>query len=96
MNLQLKPDTPIKDVVWWIAITTCAWFEMSPAELADKKVTIVSPGLLTTGESYEVFLAALASVDLTLEPDGKYQRVVQAKEDRVDRPQGHFPKVSLE
>jgi hypothetical protein len=96
MKLNLRPDTPFTDVIGWISSITCEWFEMSLTELSQKKVTIASPRLLTPEESYDVFLASLASVGLALEQTGKYQRVVEAKKDHVHHAQLHFAESSLD
>ncbi len=42
-----------------------------------KKVTIIAPQLITPEEAYRLFLAALDSVGLTVEPSGKFLRIIE-------------------
>jgi general secretion pathway protein D len=45
--------------------------------LQGKKLTIVSPQLITPEEAYRLFFSALDSLGLTVEPTGKFLRVVE-------------------
>jgi general secretion pathway protein D len=79
VRLNLKPDTSVTDLVGWISAITCTPF-IVPSTLGaeSKKVTIVSPTLITREEAYRLFLGALDSVGLTVYPTGKFQRVIEA------------------
>jgi len=77
--LNLKPDTSVTDLVGWISSITCTPFIVPSTIGAEtKKVTIVSPTLITREEAYRLFLDALESVGLTAYPTGKFQRVIEA------------------
>ena len=96
IRLELRPDTPVPDLVGWISSITCKWFLMSPQELSKRKITILVPGLLTVGESYSLFVAALASAGLTLEEAGKFQRVVEGNPNDKNNDAACLPRVPLE
>ena len=76
VRLNLKPDTEVMDLIGWISSITCAQFIVS-MPLQGKKITIVSPQLITPEEAYRLFFSALDSLGLTVEPTGKFLRVVE-------------------
>jgi general secretion pathway protein D len=76
VRLNLKPDTEVMDLIGWISSITCAQFIVS-VPLTGKKITIVSPELITPEEAYRLFFSALDSLGLTVEPTGKFLRVVE-------------------
>jgi general secretion pathway protein D len=76
VRLNLKPDTEVMDLIGWISSITCAQFIVS-VPLQGKKITIVSPQLITPEEAYRLFFASLDSLGLTVEPTGKFLRVVE-------------------
>ncbi len=76
VRLNLKPDTEVMDLIGWISSITCAQFIVA-VPLQGKKLTIVSPQLITPEEAYRLFFAALDSVGLTVEPTGKFLRVIE-------------------
>ena len=70
--MTLKPDTNVDDLVVWISSITCREFVWSEAIAArNKKVTIVAPLPMTPRQAFELFLDALDSVGLTVEPLGQ-------------------------
>ena len=73
---MLKPDASVMDLIDWISSITCAQFIVG-VPVKGKKITILSPELITPEESYRLFLAALDSVGLTVEMNGKFLRVIQ-------------------
>jgi general secretion pathway protein D len=77
VKLNLKPETDVIDVIGWISSITCSQFLVS-IPLQGKKVTIIAPQLITPEEAYRLFFAALESVGLTVEPSGKFLRIVEA------------------
>ncbi|HEX7596843.1 MAG TPA: type II secretion system secretin GspD [Polyangia bacterium] len=77
VKLNLKPETDVIDVIGWISSITCSQFLVA-IPLAGKKVTIIAPQLITTEEAYRLFYAALESVGLTVEPSGKFLRIVES------------------
>ncbi|HZL20218.1 MAG TPA: hypothetical protein VFG23_20975, partial [Polyangia bacterium] len=76
VKLNLKPDTELGDLISWISSITCKQF-LLPGTIPSnsKKVTIVAPELITPEEAYRLFLGALDSVGLTVQPSGKVLRI---------------------
>jgi general secretion pathway protein D len=78
VKLNLKPDTELGDLISWISSITCKQF-LLPGTIPSnsKKVTIVAPELITPEEAYRLFLGALDSVGLTVQPSGKVLRIIE-------------------
>ena len=78
VKLNLQPDTALPDLVAWISSVTCRQF-IVPGSVAagGKKVTILAPALITREEAYRVFLTALDSVGLTVEPSGRALKIIE-------------------
>jgi len=77
VKLNFKPDSEISDVVAWISSISCRGILIAGPPILGKKVTILSPQLITPEEAYSLFLGALDSVGLTVEPMGKFLRVIE-------------------
>jgi general secretion pathway protein D len=78
VKLNLKPDTELGDLLSWISSITCKQFLLPGTIPANsKKVTIIAPQLITPEEAYRLFLGALDSVGLTVEPSGKFLRIIE-------------------
>ena len=77
VKLNLKPETDVLDLIGWISSITCSQFLVS-IPLQGKKITIIAPQLITPEEAYRLFYAALESVGLTVEPSGKFLRIVES------------------
>src|SRR6185312_2033854 len=78
VKLNLKPDTELGDLIAWISSITCKQFLLPGTIPANsKKVTIVAPELITPEEAYRLFLGALDSVGLTVQPSGKVLRIIE-------------------
>src|SRR4029077_600695 len=78
VKVNLKPDAELAEVVGWISSITCKEFVLSAATtIGGKKVTIVAPALITPEEAYRVFLDALDSAGLTVQPDGKFLKIIE-------------------
>jgi hypothetical protein len=79
VKVNLKPDSEVSDVISWYAATTCTGFLMSNGvALAGKKVTILAPKPITVAELRRLFHAALDSVGLAAEPEGRFLRIIDA------------------
>ena len=67
LKLNLKPKTDLVDLVSWISAITCKQF-IVPGSIPpqSRTVTIVAPRTITVAEAYNLFLAALNSVALTV------------------------------
>jgi general secretion pathway protein D len=80
VKVTLKPDTNVDDLVVWISSVTCREFVWSEAIAArNKKVTIVAPLLMTPKQALGLFLDALDSVGLTVEPSGQFWRIIETR-----------------
>jgi general secretion pathway protein D len=78
VKLTLKPETDVADLVAWISSITCKQFVLpGTIPAASRKVTITSPQLMTPEEAYELFLAALDSVGLTVRPSDKFYVIIE-------------------
>jgi general secretion pathway protein D len=77
VRLSLKPETELGDLLAWISSITCKQFILPGTIPVGKKVTIISPQLITPGEAYRLFLSALDTVGLTVYPSGKFLRVIE-------------------
>jgi hypothetical protein len=83
VKLNFKPDTEVADVIAWYANSFCTnMLVSSSTPLAGKKVTILSPTPVTAAEAEQMFFAALESVGLTVQPEGKGLRVIDAAKAR--------------
>jgi general secretion pathway protein D len=86
LKLTLKPDTDIADLVGWISSITCTPILLSnTATLSGKKVTVISPQPISLAEAYRLFYAALESVGLTVEPSGRFLRIVDVSKAHLAR-----------
>jgi general secretion pathway protein D len=78
VKMTLKPDTDIADLVAWISSITCRQFIVPGSiDTHAKKVTIISPQLITPDDAYQLFLDALDSVGLTVVRTGTFLRVIE-------------------
>jgi general secretion pathway protein D len=77
VKFNLPPGSELRDLITWISDIGCTQV-IAPAPLLDKKkVTIYAPRWISVQEAYRLFLAALDSLGLTVEPQGKFLRVVE-------------------
>lgn len=77
--VTLKPETELKDLVTWVMGFTCKEFVFDPRIVAaGKKVNVIAPNKLTATEAYQMFLVALATVNLTVVPKGRVLRIIDA------------------
>jgi hypothetical protein len=83
--IDLEPDAELKELVAWASGVTCSTFVVDPkvaAAAAGRKVTIASPVKLSPDETYDLFVAALATMGLRVAPRANTLRIVEAP--RVD------------
>jgi hypothetical protein len=78
VKLNLKPETELVDLIAWISAITCKEFIL-PGSITStsKKVTIYAPQLITPEEAYRLFLDALDSVGLTVQPSGRFVQIIE-------------------
>jgi general secretion pathway protein D len=77
--VSLKADTEVKELIVWAMSFTCRNFLLDPRIAATgRKVSIITPNKMSVAEAYQVFLAALATINLTVVPRGNVLRVVES------------------
>lgn len=75
-TITLPKETELEDLVNWIMSITCQKF-IWDRKVRSGKVTILSPEPVTAEEAYAAFYAALETMGLTVEPSGKYFKIVE-------------------
>ncbi len=79
LEVTFKPETEVKDLVTWVMGFTCKNFIYAPHIVAQgRKLTIVAPSKMTVQEAYRLFLASLATLGLTVVPQGNIVKIVES------------------
>jgi general secretion pathway protein D len=81
VSINLKPETELLELIGWIKAISCRPFIL-PANIRQSKVTIIAPQLVTANEAYRIFLSALESMGLTVQPDGKVLKIIESSRAR--------------
>ena len=82
-KVSMKPDTEVADLIAWYSALSCtATLTSNSLALAGKKITLITPVPVTMREVDELFLGALHSVGLTVEPMGNLLRVIESSKAR--------------
>ncbi|MDQ3366068.1 MAG: hypothetical protein M3680_11640, partial [Myxococcota bacterium] len=93
--VTFKPETELKDLITWVMGFTCRNFILDPRIVSTgKKVTVIAPLKMSQAEAYNVFLAALSTMGLTVVPKGNVMRIVEsatAKSETVPIYKGGIP-----
>jgi general secretion pathway protein D len=93
--VTFKPETELKDLITWVMGFTCRNFILDPRIVSTgKKVTVIAPVKMSQQEAYNVFLAALSTMGLTVVPKGNVMRIVEsatAKSETVPIYKGGIP-----
>jgi general secretion pathway protein D len=77
--VTFKPETELKDLITWVMGFTCKNFILDPRIVSTgKKVTVIAPNKMSSGEAYRVFLVALSTMGLTIVPKGNVLRIVES------------------
>jgi general secretion pathway protein D len=77
--VTFKPETELKDLITWVMGFTCKNFMLDPRIVSTgKKVTVIAPNKMSPQEAYDVFLAALSTMGLTIVPKGNIYRIVES------------------
>ncbi|NVB83163.1 MAG: type II secretion system secretin GspD, partial [Kofleriaceae bacterium] len=77
--VTFKPETELKDLITWVMGFTCKNFILDPRIVSTgKKVTVIAPNKMSAQEAYNVFLAALSTMGLTIVPKGPVYRIVDS------------------
>lgn len=75
-TVTLPKETELEDLINWMMSITCQKF-IWDRKVRSGKVTIMSPEPVTVDEAYAAFYAALETMGLTVEPSGKYFKIVE-------------------
>ena len=77
VKFNFPPNAELQALVAWMSAIGCANLIVPATLLKGKKVTIFAPRNITLDEAYRLFLGALESHGLTVEPQGKFLRIVE-------------------
>ena len=76
--VSLKPDTDVTHLILWISSITCKSFVWSGAlAVGNRRVTVVVPALVTREQAFQLFLDALNSVGLTVQPSDGFSQIIE-------------------
>ncbi len=78
-RITLPKEAELQDLVNWMMSISCQKFILDLKARAGK-VTILSPEPVTIEEAYAAFYAALQTMGLTVEPSGKYFKIVETSD----------------
>jgi len=77
--VTFKADADVKDLVAWVMGFTCKNVLVDPRVGAtNRRISIVTPSAMSADDAYQVFLAALATISLTVVTRGNTLRIVEA------------------
>jgi general secretion pathway protein D len=77
--VTFKPETELKDLIAWAMGFTCKNFLLDPRIVSTgKKVTVIAPNKMSAQEAYNLFLASLSTMGLTVVPKGNVLRIVES------------------
>jgi general secretion pathway protein D len=77
--VTFKADAEVKDLIAWAVGFTCKNVLLDPRIAATgRRISIITPGQMSPDDAYQVFLAALATINLTVVPRGNTLRIVEA------------------
>lgn len=75
-TITLPKETELEDLVNWMMSISCQKF-IWDRKVRSGKVSILSPEPVTLEEAYAAFYAALETMGLTVEPSGRYFKIVE-------------------
>ncbi|HEX8109836.1 MAG TPA: type II secretion system secretin GspD, partial [Kofleriaceae bacterium] len=77
--VTFKADAEVKDLIAWVMGFTCKNVLLDPRVTATgRRISIVTPSPMSPDDAYQVFLAALATINLTVVTRGNTLRIVEA------------------
>jgi general secretion pathway protein D len=78
--VNFKPESELKDLITWAMGFTCKNFILDPRIVSTgKKVTVIAPNKMTAADAYNLFLASLSTMGLTVVPKGNALRIVESQ-----------------
>ncbi len=78
---ELRGEVDLMMLVNNMAPMTCRPF-IVPGAVRQSKVSILAPDTMTAGEAYRMFLAALETMGLTVQPEGKVLKIIESNRAR--------------
>ncbi len=81
VNIALKPETELMELIGWIKAISCRPF-IVPSSIRQAKVTIIAPEKVSIDEAYRIFLSALESMGLTVQPEGQVLKIIESNRAR--------------
>ncbi len=78
-RITLPKEAELQDLVNWMMSISCQKFILDPKDRSGK-ITILSPEPVTIDEAYAAFYAALQKMGMTVEPSGKYFKIVESSD----------------
>lgn len=84
VEITLRPEIELKDLVSWVVGFTCRKFVLDPRIVTpNKKVTLIAPGTQSPAEAYQMFQIALSTMGLTVVPKGELLQIVESATSRA-------------
>ena len=81
--VTLKPDTDVIHLIHWISSITCRSFVWSSAQApSNRRVTIVAPATVTADQAFRLFLDAMNSIGLTVQPATGFFQIIETAQAR--------------
>jgi len=78
---ELRGEVDLMTMLNAISPMLCKPF-IVPASVRQSKVTILAPDSMTAPEAYRMFLAAIESMGLTVQPEGKFLKIIESSRAR--------------
>jgi general secretion pathway protein D len=84
VEITLKPEIELKELVAWVVGFTCKRFVFDPRIVATgRKVTLIAPGKQSPAQAYEMFVTALAAMGYSVVPSGNLMKIVETQSSRT-------------
>lgn len=74
---SLKGEVDLMTLLHWAEPVFCRPF-IIPGNVRQSKVTVLAPNTVTAPEAYRIFLSALESMGLTVQPQGKVLKIIES------------------
>jgi general secretion pathway protein D len=79
VEITFKPEIELKELLSWAVGFTCKKFVFDPRIVSTgRKVTLIAPGKQTPAQAYDMFVAALSAMGLTVVPKGRLLQIVES------------------
>jgi general secretion pathway protein D len=77
VRVTLKPESSLNDLVGWVSAMSCKRFVV-PEGVGSRHVTVISPHEITLEAAYQLFVAALGSIGLSVMPSAGSLVIVES------------------